>query len=254
MMWDAQQLARVKRTQVLHGGQTFRIKDRHAFLMEPEAPADSELGKPWIFYGPALPRSPDQHESWMHRRFLDAGIAVAGIDVGEAYGSPHSQPFFDALYDWMASQGYSTKPALLGRSRGGLYVTRFAVERPERVAAVGGIYPVFDYTTYPGVERAAAVYGVSAGELQERQSEFNPIKLASRMADANIPVYLIHGVDDQVVPIERNSDALKQVYASAGRRSSVTVERVEGQGHNFWPGFFHSEALVDFLIRAAKGN
>lgn len=251
-MWDAQMAARVKRTQVLPQGTTFRVKDRHAFLMEPKEAGTSPQGKPWVFYGPTLAPYPDKHESWMHQQLLDAGIAVAGIDIGEAYGSPHSQKFFDALYDEMVSRGYSTKPALLGRSRGGLWVSRFAIERPERVAAIAGIYPVFDYTTYPGVARAAAVYGVSAEQLQDRQDELNPIKLSDRIAKADIPVYIIHGVDDKVVPIATNSEALRAVYASMGKESRITVERIEGQGHNFWPGFFHSQNLVDFLIREAK--
>ncbi|MEM9646786.1 MAG: sulfatase-like hydrolase/transferase, partial [Planctomycetota bacterium] len=104
-MWDAQNLARVKRTQVLIDSETFRVKDRHAFLMKPEMPAKSKFGMPWVFYAPTLSPYPDKHESWMHQRFLDAGVAVAGIDVGEAYGSPQSQPFFDALYDHMVKLG-----------------------------------------------------------------------------------------------------------------------------------------------------
>ena len=253
-MWEAQQAARIKRSQVLPGGDTFRVADRHAFLMKPDKPAVSKQGKPWIFYAPTLRNVPDRHEKWMHEQFLAAGVAVAGIDVGEGYGSPHSQPFFDALYDEMVARGYSTKPALLGRSRGGLYVSRFAIERPERVAAIGGIYPVFDYTSYPGVERAAAVYGVTPEQLQKRQSDFNPIKLVDQIAGADIPVYLIHGTDDKVVPIESNSEAFAAAYQSAGRRSIITVERVEGQGHNFWPGFFRSDKLIGFLIGAAKGE
>jgi hypothetical protein len=117
-MGKAQEMARPKSQQVLLGGERFLLADRHTFLMRPDTPAKSEKGKPWIFYGPTLPRTPDKAESWMHERFLDAGIAVAGIDVGEMYGSPLAFPFFDALYDEMVKRGYSKTPALLGRSRG----------------------------------------------------------------------------------------------------------------------------------------
>ncbi|WP_220498212.1 sulfatase-like hydrolase/transferase [Rhodopirellula sp. JC639] len=254
VMSKAQQDGRIKRAQVLPGGETFFVADRHAFVMKPESPAKSKLGKPWIFYAPALSRYPDKHEQWMHQQFLDAGIAVAGIDVGEAYGSPHSQPFFDALYDEMVSRGYSTKPALLGRSRGGLYVSRFAIERPERVAAIGGIYPVLDYTSYPGVDRAAAVYGVTPEAMEQRQRELNPAKNLDVIAKADIPVYVIHGTEDRVVPIERNSAVLESAYQSVGNESVITLERVDGQGHNFWEGFFRSQKLIDFLIDAAKGD
>ena len=132
-----------KRSQVLLNGNTFRLKDRHAFIMEPETlsnheSADNKVDKPWIFYAPTLSAYPDKAESWMHQKFLDAGIAVAGIDVGEAYGSPKAFSFFEALYKEMANRGYSKKPALLGRSRGGLWVSSWAVDHPDRVAAIGG--------------------------------------------------------------------------------------------------------------------
>jgi arylsulfatase len=250
-MWEAQQAARVQRTQVLPGGETFMLKGRHAFLMKPRDVDSKNSDKPWIFYGPSLPRYPDQHERWMHEQFLDAGIAVAGIDIGEAYGSPHSMRYFDALYDEMVSRGYSRRPALLGRSRGGLWVSRFAVEHPERVAGIGGIYPVYDYTTYPGVQRAAMAYGTSPQELQRRQDELNPIKLAESFVRESVPVYIIHGNDDRVVPIKENSLALKSLYDQAGKQDLITVERIDGQGHNFWPGFFHCQGLVDFLIDVA---
>lgn len=253
-MWDAQQAARVQRQQVLPNGEVFRLKDRYAFVMKPDQAAKTDGGKPWIFYAPALSRYPDEHEKWMHEQILDAGIAVAGIDIGEAYGTPHSGPFFDALYDEMVRRGYRRKPALLGRSRGGLWVSRFAIDHPERVAGIGGIYPVFDYTTYPGVERAADVYGVSPEALRRRQDELNPIRLAERLAEADIPIHIIHGKDDTVVPLQANSAMLAEQYQNAGKESLIRVEEIEGQGHNFWPGFFRSEELVDFLIGAAKGK
>ncbi|KAA5546310.1 sulfatase-like hydrolase/transferase [Roseiconus nitratireducens] len=251
-MWEAQQAAKPKRTQVLINAETFRIKGRHAFLMRPNEPADGATGKPWIFYAPTLSPYPDRNESWMHQQFLDAGVAVAGIDVGEAYGSPHSQRYFDALYDDMVSKGYSRKPALLGRSRGGLYVARFAIERPNRVAAIGGIYPVFDYTDYPGVQRAAAVYGVSADELQFHQERWNPIKQSEVLAEAQIPVYIIHGTDDRLVPIASNSAALGEVYGERGQQELFQLEQAAGQGHSAWPGFFRCQPLIDFLIEAAR--
>ena len=220
--------------------------------MEPEKPVSGDDGKPWIFYGPTLPAYPDKAESWMHQQFLDAGVAVAGIDVGESYGSPKAFPFFAALYQEMSRRGYSKTPALLGRSRGGLWVSSWAIEHPDRVAGIGGIYPVYDYTTYPGVNRAAAAYGVSAEQLQAEQHALNPIKRADKLAQARIPVLIIHGKDDKVVPLAENSATLETIYQAHDAGDQIEVIKIDGQGHNFWPGFFHCQELVDFLIKQAK--
>ena len=251
-MKAAQAAAAPKRRQVLLNGQTFLLNDRHTFLMSPEKPFEGSGGKPWIFYGPTLAGVPDKAESWMHQQFLDAGIAIAGIDVGEGYGSPHAFPHFEALYQHMVGQGYSKKPALLGRSRGGLWVSSWAIAHPDRVAGIGGIYPVYDFTTYPGANRAAAAYGLSADELLAQQDQLNPIKRATELAKAKISVFIIHGTDDKVVPIEANSEALEKAYAAAGEEKLIHVIKPEGQGHSFWPGFFSCRELVDFLIEKAK--
>lgn len=253
-MGGPQEAARPKRAQVLLNGETFRLRDRHAFVMKPDELAAASGGKPWIFYGPTLPRTPDKAESWMHEQFLAAGIAVAGIDVGEGYGSPKALPFFDALYEKMVADGYSKKPALLGRSRGGLWVSSWAIANPDRVAGIGGIYPVYDYTTYPKVERAAPVYGLTAEELLSRQEEFNPIRKAKVLAEAKVPFHLIHGTDDKVVPLAENSAAMEAAYAEVGASDVFTLVRAEGQGHSFWDGFFTHQPLVDFLIERAKAG
>jgi hypothetical protein len=85
----------------------------------------------------------------MHEQFLAAGVAVAGIDVGEGYGSRKGRDLFTALYNELTEKrGYATKPCLLGRSRGGLWVTSWAGANPDKVAGIAGIYPVFDFRTY----------------------------------------------------------------------------------------------------------
>jgi arylsulfatase A-like enzyme len=247
-MKQAQSDAKPKRDQVLINGEAFLLNDRHTFIMKPNKPAD---GNPWIFYGPTLNAYPDKAESWMHQQFLDAGIAVAGIDVGEAYGSPLAFPYFEALYQEMVKRGYSKKPPLLGRSRGGLWVSSWALKHPDRVAGIGGIYPVYDYTTYPGVDKAATAYNLSKEELSAQQETLNPIKRAAELAKAKIPVFIIHGTDDKVVPIAQNTEALEKAYAENGAADLIHVIKSEGQGHSFWEGFFHCQELVDFLIQKA---
>jgi pimeloyl-ACP methyl ester carboxylesterase len=163
---------------------------------------------------------PDEHEKWMHQQFLSAGVAVAGIDVGEGYGSPAARKLFDAFYDQMtANRGLAKKPCLLGRSRGGLWVTSWACDHPERFAGLAGIYPVFDFRTYPGLDKAAPAYEMTAAELEQQLDKHNPIARMSVLAKAKLPALMIHGDEDVVVPLKENSPRLLKPTKPMGLRT-----------------------------------
>ncbi len=233
-------------------GESFLLEGHPAFILWPEEDKRREP-QPWVLYAPTLPAYPDQHEKWMHQQLVDAGIAVAGIDVGEAYGSPEAQKAFSAFYTELTeNRGFAKKPCLLGRSRGGLWVSSWAIRNRDKVAGIAGIYPVFDLRTYPGLERAATAYGLTASELEKTLDENNPIAQVDKLAEARVPIYIIHGDEDHVVPLKENSATLAKTYQQAGASENIELVVPQGQGHNFWPGFFHCQSLVDFSIDRAR--
>lgn len=236
-------------------GELLDIGGKPGFLF---LPADSKRSnpQPWIMYAPTLlPQYPDAHEKWMHEQFLSAGIAIAGIDAGESYGSPAGNEAIDQLYNLLVERrGFAQRPCLLGRSRGGLWVSSWAISNPSKVAGIACIYPVFDLTTYPGVAKAAPAYGLTPDELNQKLDRFNPIRNVRKLAEAKIPVTIIHGAIDEVVPLKQNSAQLKTVYEQAGQQSLVNLVVVEDQGHNFWPGFFRCQELIDFAIARTVGK
>lgn len=235
-------------------GESFLVEGRPAFILTP-AKEKQTSPQPWIFYAPTLPPYPDQHEKWMHEQFLEAGVAVAGIDVGEAYGSPKGRAAFSTLYKELTEKrGFAPRPCMLGRSRGGLWVTSWAADHPDQVAGIAGIYPVFDFRTYPGLDKAAPAYELTAEQLTARLTEFNPIERAGKLAQHHVPVFLIHGDEDKVVPLGANSAELVSRYKAAGAESAITLVVAKGQGHNFWEGFFRCQALVDFAIERARAG
>ncbi|MDP6445878.1 MAG: sulfatase-like hydrolase/transferase [Pirellulaceae bacterium] len=232
-------------------GETFWLGDRPAFVFLP--PKEKRRSpQPWIMYGPTLPAYPDMAEKWMHQQFLDAGVAVAGVDVGEAYGSPRSQAAFDALYRRLTKQrNFAAKPVMLGRSRGGLWVSSWAVRNTDKVAAIAGIYPVYDLTTYPGLKRAAPAYQLTPKQLEAALDKHNPIRQAASLAKAAVPVCIIHGDRDKVVPLKQNSAELLRIYRQHGAEEHFQLIVAAGQGHSFWEGFFHCQELVDFAVEHA---
>jgi arylsulfatase A-like enzyme len=235
-------------------GEAFEVAGRPAFILRPDASLRRQP-QPWVMYAPTLPGLPDVHEKWMHEQLLAAGVAVAGIDVGESYGSPRGQSLFDSFHREMTERrGLARKPCLLGRSRGGLWVTAWAASRVDRVAGLAGIYPVFDLRTYPGLDKAAPAYELPVEELSRREGEFNPIRRVDQLAAAKIRTFIIHGDEDIVVPLRENSAEFAARYGANDAGDSVKLIVAKGQGHNYWEGFFHCQELIDFVIRRAKAG
>lgn len=238
----------------LPGWEDLTLEGRPAFVVMPPKHLQRQP-QPWVLYAPTLPCCPDEAERWMHEQFLAAGIAIAGIDVGEAYGSPQSHPAMEALYqELIQGRHFSKKPCLLGRSRGGLWATSWALAHPDWVSGLMGIYPVFDLRTYPGLAQAAPAYGLSTSELERKSAQLNPVVRLDTLAKAGIPAVLIHGDVDTVVPLKENSGEMVRLYQESGAGSLIQLIILKGQGHNFFEGFFHSKTLVDFGIQRAKAG
>ncbi|MDP6635429.1 MAG: dienelactone hydrolase family protein [Phycisphaerae bacterium] len=229
----------------------FKVEGRPAFLILPtDAKANVESPVPWVWYAPTLRGLPGRHEKWMFDQFLDKGIAIAGVDVGESYGSPKGRAVYSALYKQLVEKrGLAKKACLLARSRGGLMLYNWAAENPNRVACIAGIYPVCNLTSYPGLNRACGAYGMTKEQLAATLTDHNPIDRLALLAKAKTPIFHIHGDRDGTVPLDENSGELKKRYEKLG--GAMTLEIVKGQGHNLWPGWFHSQKLVGFVITHA---
>ena len=228
-------------------GESFRIDGRDAFVILPKEAAGAT---PWVWYAPTLKGLPGKEEVWMFERFLAAGVAVAGVDVGESFGSPDGRAAYSAFYDHLTTdRGFGARPCLLARSRGGLMLYGWAAENPGKVSGAAGIYPVCNIASYPGVAKAAPAYGLTAEEMAGELTKHNPVDRLRPLAEAKVPVFHIHGDSDTVVPLAANTALLAERYRGLG--GPVEVEVVVGRGHDMWEGWFRSERLTDFVIERA---
>ncbi len=230
--------------------QEFEIAGHRAFLLLPKDGVPTPL-MPWVFYAPTLRSLPGDAEQWMFERFLAAGIAIAGIDVGESYGSPAGRQAFSALHQRLVAQrGLAPRACLLARSRGGLMLYNWAAEHPESVAGIAGIYPVCSLESWPGLAKACGAYAMTEAELRAALPEHDPIARLAPLAAARVPIFHIHGDSDDVVPLTQNSAELHRRYTKLG--GPMHLETVPGRGHDMWQGWFQSQALVDFVIERAR--
>jgi len=232
-------------------GEVFEVDGHTAFVILPSVENRyTNRPTPWVWYAPTLPNLPEARERWMFERFLAAGIAVAGIDVGESYGSPQGRAGFSALYrELVERRGFSRKPCLLARSRGGLMLYNWAAENPESVAGIAGIYPVCNLRSWPGLDKACGAYNISAEQLGKQLAQHNPVDRLAPLAKARVPIFHIHGDKDNLVPLSDNSALLASRYRELG--GSMRLRIPPGQGHNVWEGFFQCQELVEFVIEHA---
>jgi hypothetical protein len=120
----------------------FTYKNRNCKVVSPKKVAN---GQPWIwrarFWG---------HEPQTDIALLERGFHIAYMDVAEMYGNEESIKLWNSFYDYMQVVGMSKKVVLEGMSRGGIYAYNWALQNPNKVAAVYADAPVLDMKSWPG--------------------------------------------------------------------------------------------------------
>ena len=228
--------------------ENFTLGGLSAFVITPDTPAP---GNPWIAYAPSVGGLPSWTgggaEAWMFDQYFAAGIAVAGIYSGDLSGNPAQRAGYTALYtELVGNRGYASKFSFHVRSRGGLLGYNWAADNPDKVAAIGGIYSVANLLSYPGVGTAASHYGISTSELTTNGHLYNPIERLSGLVANGICVFHIHGDSDSVVPIEANTQIVKDYFDANGGDATLTV--IPGGGHDMNNHWWTNQPLTDFMI------
>lgn len=231
--------------------QTFEVGGRTAFLLAAAQPAPH---RPWVWFAPTFKSGLGMSgaRGWYYARWLDAGISIAGYDLGEVRGSPGSTAKFAEFHAAMVTRGFSAQLVLLGQSRGGIMLLCFAVTHPDKLTAFAGIYPVCNLASWPLTRSKAALladFGLTETELLATLPRYNPVENLSRLAANKVPLFSVHGDSDLVVPLEANSTLLQQRYESHGGR--MTLKVIPGEGHKVGPSFFECQELADFILQAA---
>jgi len=142
---------------------------------------------------------------------------------------------------------------LLGQSRGGLMMLTWAMRHPDKMTAFAGIYPVCNLSSWPMKKSKDFVlkdYRMSEAELTGSLAKFNPIDNLQGLLANKIPLFLVHGNVDTLVPYEENGALLKERYEAGG--GTVSVKIIDGEGHKVTPSFFECQELLDFIEKQLK--
>jgi len=226
----------------------FTYKNRNCKVVSPKTVTD---GQPWVwrarFWG---------HEPQTDIALLERGFHIVYMDVAEMYGNEESIKLWNSFYDYMQNVGMSKKVVLEGMSRGGIYAYNWALQNPNKVAAVYADAPVLDMKSWPGglgkgpgSKDDWTIFKNDFNLTEEQAKNFknNPLDNAELIAKGGYPILHVVGDADEVVPVDENTNPFETRIKNAG--GDISVIHKKGIGHH--P---HSLAnptpIVDFILKS----
>jgi len=234
---------------------------RHEFLVEGKAasvvvPRQPAAGRPWVWHGEFFGHKPVPDIALLGR-----GFHIVYLRVPDMLGCPAAVAHWNALYAELTGKyGLAQKAALVGLSRGGLYVYNWAAANPTKVACIYGDAPVCDFKSWPGGK------GKGKGSLRDWQLvldrygfkseaealayDKNPIDNLAPLAQAGVPLLHVYGDADDVVPWDENTGLIAERYRKLG--GSITLIAKPGVGHHPH-GLEDSTPIVDFILKGVGG-
>jgi pimeloyl-ACP methyl ester carboxylesterase len=175
------------------------------------------------------------------------------------YGCPQAVELMERFREHVVRQfGLAPQAALFGFSRGGLYAFHYAAAYPQGVASLYLDAPVLDICSWPGGkgegtgnranwQQCLDVYGWTEAEADLHRDDLQDKAKAS--AAAGIPVLIVAGDADEVVPMDENSSRLAALYSQFGGELQLIVK--PGVGHH--PHSLEDpKPIVDFVVSHSK--
>ena len=185
------------------------------------------------------------------------GYYLVYLGISNLYGCDEAVGYMKEFYNYLTGkQGFAEGAVLFGFSRGGLYARRFAAAYPQAAAAIYLDAPVVDLRSWPGGkgsgqggrtewEECKDCYKMTETEMEE----LYPKQLAKELADfaaCRIPLILVAGDEDVVVPYDENGRLIEERYAGTG----APFERIMKKGVGHHPHCLEDpERIVKFLLK-----
>lgn len=223
-----------------------------------KVPDTAAQGKPWLWVGEF-----GGHLKSLEDGLVDKGWHVVYVGVSNQFGSPSSMEVWEKLYAEMREKrSLSAKPALLGISRGGLYVNAWARLHPDRVSVLYLDNAVCDIRSWPGGFQLNAKGKGSPKDWDlyktvfQLESDAVAQEKSLRPADGLLPalknnVFLVsvHGTADMTVPYVDNAKVLVELWQKQGGRFKEFAK--EGGDHHPH-GLPDPTPLIDLLSQEVK--
>lgn len=187
---------------------------------------------------------PDQRFAWRTEFFgafdyadmalVEKGYYLVHHEIHDMYGCPKAVEYMEEFYKVLTEElQLGKKAVMIGLSRGGLYAYNFALAHPDQVACLYIDAPVLDIRSWPGGkfsglgEEACWIECMGHyGLTEETAMDFtgNPIDHTKEIAEAGIPVMLVAGGADELVPYCENGMLLEQRLKADGGKIKTIIK------------------------------
>lgn len=221
----------------------FEVNGHACLLIVPDLPA---RGKPWVWRAEFFDAF-----AYADMTLLEKGWHIAYCDLHDRFGSPGAVAEMKVFHDTLGKVfGLAEKADLFGFSRGGLYAANYTAAYPEDIAVLYLDAPVQDLRSWPlgagegtgsptDVELCKKEFGVS----DIRNIEYMPVNQIDKLNAGGVPVLLVYGDTDEVVPYSENGRMLAEAFTG-----EIEIIPKPGVGHH--PHSLEESApIVEFICR-----
>ena len=204
----------------------FLVDDVPVTVVSPPSPRQTPGGYPWIWRAEFLGAF-----DGADRALLDAGWYLVYVSVPNRYGDPVAMQAWERAHAALTkTYGFMPRAGLFGFSRGALYAMSWAAAHPEFTLAIYLDNGVCDMRSWPGGRlqnlgqgqggakewtEMLQVWHIAPGDA-DAVLKASPVSKLEAPAHATIPLLLVYGDSDHVVPAAENSEIVLRKYTVLG--------------------------------------
>lgn len=216
-----------------------------------------------------FPQVPDKNKRWMIKtEYFDAfpnleielikkGWHLAYIKNITRWCLDEDLDLKKRFADYLTNEfGLHKKCVPIGMSCGGLIASKFAARHPEYVQALYLDAPVMNFLSCPaGIGKAGNgmmqefidATGMNLIDLINYRE--NPVDKMNILIQNNIPVIMVYGDSDNVVPYDENGQILEEYYRK--NTGNIIVFGKENCGHHPH-GLVDNTPIIDFIEKVCN--
>lgn len=228
----------------------FEFEGMDAILVFPDTPNEN---KNWLLKTEYFDAFPDYEIEMVKRGWHLAYLKNVTRWCPDAVDTDRKKRFVD----YMAKEyGLYKKCFPVGMSCGGMIAAKFAADHPECVSAIYLDAPVMNLLSCPAGIGVGGndlfpdffkATGITVSELINYRD--NPIDKKEKLLKANVPIIMVYGDSDDVVPYSENGAILEKYYRENG--GIIETYGKENCGHHPH-GLDDFTPIVEFALKYSK--